>query len=103
MPEFSVVGASPELLVRVEGDRMTTHPIAGTRPRGATPAEDAQLAYNLERDPKERAEHVMLVDLGRNDLGRVAKPGTVAVTKLHGSRALQPRSPSREPRRSAAP
>jgi anthranilate synthase component 1 len=81
MPEFSVVGASPELLVRVEGDRMTTHPIAGTRPRGATPAEDAQLSYNLERDPKERAEHVMLVDLGRNDLGRVAKPGTVAVTK----------------------
>ena len=81
MPEFSVVGASPELLVRVEGDRMTTHPIAGTRPRGATPAEDAQLAYDLERDPKERAEHVMLVDLGRNDLGRVARPGTVAVTK----------------------
>jgi anthranilate synthase component 1 len=81
MPEFSVVGASPELLVRVEGDRITTHPIAGTRPRGATPAEDAQLAYNLERDPKERAEHVMLVDLGRNDLGRVARPGTVAVTK----------------------
>jgi anthranilate synthase component 1 len=81
MPEFSVVGASPELLVRVEGDRMTTHPIAGTRPRGATPAEDAQLAYDLERDPKERAEHVMLVDLGRNDLGRVARAGTVAVTK----------------------
>jgi anthranilate synthase component 1 len=81
MPEFSVVGASPELLVRVEGDRMTTHPIAGTRPRGATAAEDAQLAYNLERDPKERAEHVMLVDLGRNDLGRVATPGSVAVTK----------------------
>jgi anthranilate synthase component 1 len=81
MPEFSVVGASPELLVRVEGDRMTTHPIAGTRPRGATAAEDAQLAYALERDPKERAEHVMLVDLGRNDLGRVATPGSVAVTK----------------------
>jgi len=81
MPEFSVVGASPELLVRVEDDRMTTHPIAGTRPRGATPAEDAQLSYDLERDPKERAEHVMLVDLGRNDLGRVARPGTVAVTK----------------------
>jgi anthranilate synthase component 1 len=81
MPEFTVVGASPELLVRVEGDRVTTHPIAGTRPRGATPAEDAQLAYNLERDPKERAEHVMLVDLGRNDLGRVARAGTVAVTK----------------------
>ena len=81
MPEFSLVGASPELLVRVEGDRMTTHPIAGTRPRGATPAEDAELAYALERDPKERAEHVMLVDLGRNDLGRVARPGSVAVTK----------------------
>ena len=81
MPEFSVVGASPELLVRVEGDRMTTHPIAGTRPRGATPAEDDALAYALERDPKERAEHVMLVDLGRNDLGRVARAGTVSVTK----------------------
>ena len=81
MPEFSVVGASPELLVRVEGDHMTTHPIAGTRPRGATPAEDAKLAYELERDPKERAEHVMLVDLGRNDLGRVARPGSVNVSK----------------------
>jgi anthranilate synthase component 1 len=81
MPGFSVVGASPELLVRVEGDRVTTHPIAGTRPRGATPFEDDALAYALQRDPKERAEHVMLVDLGRNDLGRVARAGTVAVTK----------------------
>ena len=81
MPEFSVVGASPELLVRVEGDRMTTHPIAGTRPRGATPAEDDALVQALQRDPKERAEHVMLVDLGRNDLGRVARAGTVTVTK----------------------
>jgi len=81
MPEFSVVGASPELLVRIEGDRMTTHPIAGTRPRGATPAEDDALVQALQRDPKERAEHVMLVDLGRNDLGRVARAGTVAVTK----------------------
>ena len=81
MPEFTVVGASPELLVRVEGDRMTTHPIAGTRPRGATPAEDDALAYSLQRDPKERSEHVMLIDLGRNDLGRVARAGTVAVTK----------------------
>jgi anthranilate synthase component 1 len=81
MPEFSVVGASPELLVRVEGDRVTTHPIAGTRPRGANAAEDDALAYSLSRDPKERAEHVMLVDLGRNDLGRVAKAGSVAVTK----------------------
>ena len=80
-PAFEVVGASPELLLQVEGDRLTTHPIAGTRPRGATPAEDAILAEQLQRDPKERAEHVMLVDLGRNDLGRVARPGTVAVSR----------------------
>jgi anthranilate synthase component 1 len=80
-PAFEVVGASPELLLQVEGDRLTTHPIAGTRPRGASPAEDELLAEQLQRDPKERAEHVMLVDLGRNDLGRVARPGTVAVTK----------------------
>ena len=81
MPEFAVVGASPELLIRVEGDKMDLHPIAGTRGRGATPAEDAVLAYNLERDPKERSEHVMLVDLGRNDLGRVARAGTVSVAR----------------------
>ncbi|MBF6606600.1 MAG: anthranilate synthase component I family protein [Chloroflexi bacterium] len=80
-PSFEVVGASPELLLQVEGDRLTTHPIAGTRPRGATAAEDELLAEQLQRDPKERAEHIMLVDLGRNDLGRVARPGTVAVTK----------------------
>jgi anthranilate synthase component 1 len=76
-PSFEVVGASPELLLQVVGDRMTTHPIAGTRPRGVTPADDDRLADELRRDPKERAEHVMLVDLGRNDLGRVARPGTV--------------------------
>jgi anthranilate synthase component 1 len=81
VPGFEVVGASPELLVQVDRDRLTTHPIAGTRPRGATPAEDAILAEQLQRDPKERAEHVMLVDLGRNDLGRVARPGTVTVSK----------------------
>jgi anthranilate synthase component 1 len=80
-PSFEVIGASPELLLQVEGDRLTTHPIAGTRPRGATPAEDQLLAEQLQRDPKERAEHVMLVDLGRNDLGRVARPGTVAVSR----------------------
>ena len=80
-PAFEVVGASPELLLQVEGDRLTTHPIAGTRPRGADAREDALLAEELQRDPKERAEHVMLVDLGRNDLGRVARPGTVSVSK----------------------
>jgi len=81
VPSFEVVGASPELLVQVDRDKLTTHPIAGTRPRGATPAEDAILAEQLQRDPKERAEHVMLVDLGRNDLGRVARAGTVTVSK----------------------
>jgi len=80
-PGFEVVGASPELLVQVQGDRMATHPIAGTRPRGATPGDDDRLADELRNDPKERAEHVMLVDLGRNDLGRVARPGTVSTTQ----------------------
>ncbi len=80
-PSFEVVGASPELLLQVDGERLTTHPIAGTRPRGATPAEDQLLAEQLQRDPKERAEHVMLVDLGRNDLGRVARAGTVSVSR----------------------
>jgi len=80
-PGVEVVGASPELLVQLDGDRLTTHPIAGTRPRGATADEDAISAEQLQRDPKERAEHVMLVDLGRNDLGRVARPGTVTVSR----------------------
>jgi anthranilate synthase component I len=80
-PSFEVVGASPELLLQVEGDKLTTHPIAGTRPRGADEREDRILAEQLQRDPKERAEHIMLVDLGRNDLGRVSRPGTVTVSK----------------------
>jgi anthranilate synthase component 1 len=80
-PTFEVVGASPELLLQAEGDKLTTHPIAGTRPRGADAREDAILAEQLQRDPKERAEHVMLVDLGRNDLGRVSRAGTVTVSK----------------------
>jgi anthranilate synthase component 1 len=80
-PAFEVVGASPELLVQVVGDKMSTHPIAGTRPRGTTPADDDRLADELRGDPKERAEHVMLVDLGRNDLGRVARPGTVSTSQ----------------------
>jgi anthranilate synthase component 1 len=81
VPDFEVVGASPELLVQLDNDKLTTHPIAGTRPRGADAKEDALLAEQLQRDPKERAEHVMLVDLGRNDIGRVARPGTVTVSK----------------------
>jgi anthranilate synthase component 1 len=80
-PSFEVVGASPELLLQVEGDKLTTHPIAGTRPRGADDREDRIIAEQLQRDPKERAEHIMLVDLGRNDLGRVSRAGTVTVSK----------------------
>ncbi|MEU9604156.1 anthranilate synthase component I [Streptomyces sp. NPDC048057] len=76
---FDVVGSSPEALVKVEDGRALLHPIAGTRPRGATPQEDHDLAEELLADPKERAEHLMLVDLGRNDLGRVCEPGTVEV------------------------
>ena len=74
---FQVTGASPEILVRVRDDTVTIRPIAGTRPRGATPAEDKALEEDLLADPKEQAEHLMLLDLGRNDVGRVAKIGTV--------------------------
>jgi anthranilate synthase component 1 len=77
-----LVGCSPELLVRVAEGRVTVRPIAGTRPRGATPAADDALAAELLADEKERAEHVMLVDLGRNDVGRVSRYGSVAVTSL---------------------
>jgi len=79
---FDVVGSSPEAHLKVTGRRALLHPIAGTRWRGATPAEDARLAAELLADPKERAEHVMLVDLGRNDLGRVCRPGTVQVPEF---------------------
>ncbi|APY88800.1 anthranilate synthase component I [Streptomyces alfalfae] len=76
---FDVVGSSPEALVKVEDGRAMVHPIAGTRHRGGTPREDQALAEELLADPKERAEHLMLVDLGRNDLGRVCEPGSVEV------------------------
>ncbi|WP_436736459.1 anthranilate synthase component I [Streptomyces sp. BBFR102] len=76
---FDIVGSSPEALVKVEDGRAMVHPIAGTRPRGATPQDDQALAEELLADPKERAEHLMLVDLGRNDLGRVCSPGSVEV------------------------
>ncbi|MGQ9556583.1 MAG: anthranilate synthase component I family protein [Desulfurispora sp.] len=78
----TITGASPEMLVRVRGKDITTCPIAGTRPRGTRPGEDQRLARELLHDPKERAEHLMLVDLGRNDLGRVACPGSVQVEKF---------------------
>ncbi len=79
---FDIVGSSPEAHLKVTGRRALLHPIAGTRWRGATPEEDTRLAGELLSDPKERAEHVMLVDLGRNDLGRVCKPGTVEVPEF---------------------
>ena len=81
-PDFQIAGASPEVMVRVEDQKMTVRPIAGTRPRGATTAEDQANAADLLADPKERAEHIMLVDLGRNDVGRVAEPGTVEIPDL---------------------
>ncbi len=80
--DFQLIGASPEILVRVEGDTVTTRPLAGTRPRGNTPARDAALEKELKADEKERAEHIMLVDLGRNDIGRVSRPGSVEVSDL---------------------
>jgi anthranilate synthase component 1 len=79
-PGFAIVGSSPEILVRLRDGVVTIRPIAGTRPRGATAEDDAKLAAELAADPKERAEHLMLLDLGRNDVGRVAATGTVKVT-----------------------
>ncbi len=81
---YQVVGASPEILVRLEGDTVTVRPIAGTRARGKTREDDARLAADLLADPKERAEHVMLMDLGRNDVGRIAAVGSVKVTENMG-------------------
>lgn len=86
LPGFDVVGSSPEALVTVDDGVATTRPIAGSRPRGATPEEDRRLAEELVSDPKEKAEHLMLVDLGRNDLGRISEPGSVTVhefAKVH--------------------
>src|SRR5690242_17581294 len=84
MGGFAIVGSSPEMLVRVEGQHVETHPIAGTRPRGRNDEEDLRLADELKRNEKERAEHVMLVDLGRNDLGRVCEFGSVRVPQYMG-------------------
>ncbi len=79
---FQVIGSSPEILVRAIDGKVTTRPLAGTRPRGKTPTEDKRLEEELRADEKERAEHIMLVDLGRNDIGRVSLPGSVVVSEL---------------------
>ena len=81
MGDFHIVGASPEILVRQEGTKVTVRPIAGTRKRGDTPERDQELEAELKSDPKELAEHLMLIDLGRNDIGRIAKTGSVNVTE----------------------
>ena len=85
MGDFQIVGSSPEILVRHEhtpdGDKVTIRPLAGTRPRGTTPEQDKALEHELKGDPKERAEHLMLIDLARNDIGRIAKTGSVKVTE----------------------
>ncbi|HOB15215.1 MAG TPA: anthranilate synthase component I [Novosphingobium sp.] len=83
LPGFALTGSSPEILVRVRDGEVTIRPIAGTRPRGATPEEDRANEASLLADPKERAEHLMLLDLGRNDVGRVAQAGTVKVTESY--------------------
>ena len=80
--EFQIVGASPEMLVRVNNGTIETHPIAGTRPRSPDEQEDKRLEHELKSDEKERAEHIMLLDLGRNDIGRVSEPGTVQATEV---------------------
>src|SRR5262249_22035710 len=81
-PEVALVRSSPEIMCRIVDRQVTVRPLAGTRPRGATEAEDRRLAEELLADPKERAEHVMLVDLGRNDVGRVAKFGSVKLSDV---------------------
>ena len=81
-PDLRLVGSSPEIMVRVEGDKVTIRPLAGTRKRGQTEEEDQRLADELIADPKERAEHIMLVDLGRNDVGRVARYGSVQLSDV---------------------
>ena len=79
---FQILGSSPEMLVRNQNGHLDYHPIAGTRPRGSTPEQDLELGTELQNDEKEKAEHIMLLDLGRNDIGRVSKTGTVNVTQM---------------------
>ena len=86
-----LIGASPEILVRLEEERVDVRPIAGTRRRGKSPEYDREMEEELRADPKERAEHVMLVDLGRNDLGRISKVGSVHVTEFANIEHYSPR------------
>ena len=103
-PEAVVTGASPEVLVRLDGGEVEVRPIAGTRRRGATPEEDAALEAELRADPKELAEHIMLIDLGRNDVGRVSVPGSGHPARPHGDGALLARhAPGLERARARAP
>ena len=94
--DFQIAGASPEPLLTVTGRHASTRPIAGTRPRGANAAEDARIAEELLADEKERAEHVMLVDLGRNDLGRVCEYGSVTVDEFMAVETYSPRHAHRQ-------
>ncbi len=96
--DATIVGSSPEALVKLSRGRGSMRPIAGTRPRGRDSVEDALLQKELLADPKENAEHIMLVDLARNDLGRVAKAGTGQRESLSEHRALQPRDAHRQRR-----
>src|SRR3546814_14197699 len=95
LPGFALTGSSPEILVRVRDGEITIRPIAGTRPRGKTASEDETNRSELLADPKERAEHLMLLDLGRNDVGRVAEAGSVRVTDSYGIEFYSHRSEER--------
>ncbi len=97
--DIKLIGASPEILVRLTDGKIELRPIAGTRPRGATPEEDQAMEKDLMADPKERAEHIMLVDLGRNDVGKVAAPRFCDGAAANGNRALFTRDAYRIPGR----
>ena len=88
MDDFHIVGSSPEVLARLEDGTVTVRPIAGTRRRGSNDREDDELQAEMLADPKEIAEHLMLIDLGRNDVGRISQTGSVEVTEKNGCRTL---------------
>ena len=102
MDDFHIIGAAIETVAQVQDGVVATHPIAGTRPRGLTPEDDARWEDDLKNSEKQRAEHIMLVDLGRNDIGRVSVPGTVSVTELMEVEPVLSRNAPRIPRGRAA-